>query len=253
MSRQARQKSQSGIYHIILRGINKQILFEEEEDKEKFIECLRFYKESINYIIFGYCLMDNHIHLLIKEGKESIGNTMKRIGVSYVSWYNRKYDRSGHLFQDRFKSEVVEEDDYLLTVLRYIHQNPLKASIIKNLEEYKWSSYKEYLAQPETVDTDLILKMFALEKEQSMIDFKNFMHEQNDDACIDSIETRRMTDQETRELIKEHANVNSPSELRNLDIMARNQVIRKIKEIEGVSTRQIARLIGISQSIVSKA
>ncbi|GMA98948.1 transposase [Pelosinus sp. IPA-1] len=253
MSRQARQKSQSGIYHIILRGINKQILFEEEEDREKFLECLRFYKESSNYIIYGYCLMDNHIHLLIKEGKESIGNTMKRIGVSYVSWYNRKYGRSGHLFQDRFKSEVVEDNEYLLTVLRYIHQNPLKSGNIKQLEKYKWSSYEEYLGQPKTVDTDLILKIFASKKEQAMIYFKNFMNEQNDDTCIDSIETKRMTDQEIKELIKKYASVNSPSELRNMDIMARNQVIRKIKEVEGVSTRQIARLIGISQSIVSKA
>lgn len=253
MSRQARQKSQSGIYHIILRGINNQILFEEEEDKEKFIECLRFYKESSNYIIFGYCLMDNHIHLLIKEGKESIGNTMKRIGVSYVSWYNRKYNRRGHLFQDRFKSEVVENNEYLLTVLRYIHQNPQKAGNIKKLEEYKWSSYEEYLGQPKAVDIDFILKIFNSEKQQSMIDFKNFMNEQNDDQCIDSTETKRMTDQETKELIKKHASVNSPSELRNMNILARNQVIRKIKEVEGVSTRQIARIIGISQSIVSKA
>ena len=253
MSRQARQKSQSGIYHIILRGINKQILFEEEEDKEKFIECLRFYKESSNYIIYGYCLMDNHIHLLIKEGKESIGNTMKRIGVSYVSWYNRKYDRSGHLFQDRFKSEVVEDNEYLLTVLRYIHQNPLKLDNVKQLEKYKWSSYEEYLGQPKTVATEFILKIFASKKEQAMLDFKSFMNEQNEDRCIDSIETKRMTDQEIKELIKKYASVNSPSELRNMDIMARNQVIRKMKEIDGVSTRQIARLIGISQSIVSKA
>jgi len=121
------KKKCSRIYHIILRGINKQVIFEDDEDREKLLGYLQYYKEICNYIIYGYYLMDNHIHLLIKEGKEGIGNNMKRIGGSYVAWYNRKYDRIGHLFQDRFKSEVVESDEYLLIVLRYIHQNRLKA------------------------------------------------------------------------------------------------------------------------------
>ena len=99
MTRQARQKSQSGIYHIILRGINKQIIFEEEEDRQKFLECLGHYKLICQYQIYGYCLMDNHVHLLIKESEQDIGSIMKRIGVGYVSWYNRKYNRCGHLFQ----------------------------------------------------------------------------------------------------------------------------------------------------------
>lgn len=84
--RQARQRSRSGIYHIILRGINKQVLFEDDEDRERFIGCLQYYQSVSQYAIYGYCLMDNHVHLLMKEGKESIGQTMKRIGVSYVAW-----------------------------------------------------------------------------------------------------------------------------------------------------------------------
>jgi REP element-mobilizing transposase RayT len=99
VARQARRKSQSGIYHVILRGINKQVIFEDDEDREKFIECLRYYKDICLYRIYGYCLMDNHIHLLITESKEDIGKIMKRIGVRYVSWYNRKYNRCGHLFR----------------------------------------------------------------------------------------------------------------------------------------------------------
>ena len=85
MARQARQQSQSGIYHLILRGINKQVIFEDDEDRGKFLWCLRYYKEPGQYQVYGYCLMSNHIHLLIKEGKEPIATTMKRIGVSYVA------------------------------------------------------------------------------------------------------------------------------------------------------------------------
>lgn len=253
MPREARQKSRSGVYHIILRGINKQVIFEDEEDREKFIGCLEYYKDISDYIIYGYCLMDNHIHLLIKEGKESLGNTMKRIGVSYVSWYNRKYDRCGHLFQDRFKSEVVEDDEYLLTVLRYIHQNPVKAGRMKNVEKYKWSSYAEYVGHRKIVETGLILGLFAEEREKEIVHFKKFMNDQVDDRCIEMNETKRMTDKETKEIIKKYANIKIPSELQSMEKVKRDEIVRTIKEIDGISTRQIARLTGISQTVISKA
>jgi putative transposase len=85
--------------------------------------------------------------MLIKEEKEDLGIIMRRIGASYVYWYNLKYERSGHLFQDRFKSEVVNDEKYLLAVVRYIHQNPLKAGIVNNINDYAWSSYSEYIGE----------------------------------------------------------------------------------------------------------
>ena len=147
MPRMARKKSSSGIYHIMLRGINKQDIFHEAEDRIKLIEILNYYRDICEYEIYGYCLMSNHIHLLIKEGKETISQAIKRIGVNYAYWYNSKYARCGHLFQDRFKSETVEDDRYLLTVLRYIHQNPVKAGIVAEAIKYRWSSYSEYVNQ----------------------------------------------------------------------------------------------------------
>lgn len=84
--------------------------------------------------------MNNHVHILIKEGNESLSKPMKRKGISYAYWYNFKYERSGDIFQDRYKSEPVEDDKYLLTVIRYIHQNPLKAGILEEINEYQWSS-----------------------------------------------------------------------------------------------------------------
>ena len=103
MPRKAREKSQTGIYHVILRGINRQIIFEENEDYQKFLDTLKEYQEISGYEIYGYCLMSNHIHLVLKEGEEDLGTVFKRIGASYVYWYNWKYNRSGHLFQDRLK------------------------------------------------------------------------------------------------------------------------------------------------------
>lgn len=110
----------------MLRGINGQIIFEEDYDKKKFIETIKTYKAISGYKIFAYCLMSNHIHLLIKVEIEDLDLIIKRIAGSYVYWYNWKYKRTGHLFQDRYKSEPVEDDEYFLTVVRYIHQNPMK-------------------------------------------------------------------------------------------------------------------------------
>ena len=120
MPRTARKKSNSGIYHIMLRGINRQIIFEDDEDRVKFIATLKHYKQKCGFNVFAYCLMDNHVHLIIKVNNESLESIMKRIGVSYVYWYNWKYKRSGHLFQDRYKSEVIEDDSYLLVLSRFL-------------------------------------------------------------------------------------------------------------------------------------
>ena len=253
MPRQAREKSQTGIYHIILRGINKQIIFEDDEDREKFIAGLQYYKELCDFSIYGYCLMDNHIHLLIKEGKESVGTIIKRIGVSYVAWYNRKYDRCGHLFQDRFKSEVVENDEYLLMVLRYIHQNPLKSGNTKNLLTYKWSSYAEYIGQHRIVESNFIVNIFSEEREKAISYFVKFMNEQTDVSCIDITKKKRMTDEETKKIIQQYADVRISADLQKFHKVKRDEIIRRIKEVDGISTRQIARLTGISQSIITKA
>lgn len=129
MPRQARKKSESGIYHIMLRGINQQQIFEDREDYEKFLEILKDCKAICEFKLFAYCLMGNHIHLLIQEGTESLEQVFKRLCGRFVYWYNVKYRRVGHLFQDRFKSEPVDSDDYFFTVQRYIHQNPIKAGL----------------------------------------------------------------------------------------------------------------------------
>lgn len=118
MPRQQRKKSSSGIYHVMLRGINQQQIFHDDEDNKKFIKVLADCKAVSEFEIFAYCLMRNHVHILIKEGKEPLDLIFKRIGGRYVYWYNTKYNRVGHLFQDRYKSEPVETDEYFLMVLR---------------------------------------------------------------------------------------------------------------------------------------
>ena len=243
MPRQARKQSESGIYHVMLRGINRQQIFEDEEDCEHFLETLENYKDQSGYTIYAYCLMGNHIHLLLKEGKEDMALVFKRLAGSYVYWYNWKYHRCGHLFQDRFKSEPVENDGYFLTVLRYIHQNPVAAKLCKSAEEYPYSSMKEYLTFPRLTDTSLGLSMLPDGQ------FLEYHRENNEDKCMEIDEQYRLTDEEGKQLILRIANCKTAAEFQQLDAVTRNRCLQKLHE-KGMSIRQISRLTGVSKRVV---
>ncbi len=249
MPRQAREKSRTGIYHVMLRGINKQQIFEDQEDYYKFLEVINDYKTISGFEIYAYCLMGNHVHLLIKIVKEPIEQIFKRIGGKFVYWYNIKYQRVGHLFQDRFKSEPVETTDYFLTVIRYIHQNPVKAGLCKDIEDYPYSSYKEYVSEGKIVDKEFVLKMRDLER------FIAFNKLKSDDRCLDVSEDKsvaiRVTDEQARTIIKKVSNCESVPEFQALDEKHRDKYLKKLKE-KGLSIRQLSRLTGISISIVRK-
>jgi len=247
MPRLPRQKSESGIYHIMLRGINQQAIFEDNEDYFKFVETLEKYKAVSEYKVFAYCLMSNHIHILLKAEKEDLDLIMKRVAGSYVYWYNRKYYRKGHLFQDRFRSEPVEDDVYFMTVLRYIHQNPIKAGIVDDIDKYRYSSYNDYIREESrVVDLNVVL---SLMKKDEFIAFNN---EKNDDICLD-IEAKdfRINDIDAKKIIKKLSKCDSVTEFQQLEQKKRDEYIRKLKD-KGLSIRQISRLTGISFSIVRK-
>ena len=248
MPRQARKKSKTNIYHIMLRGINHQIIFEEREDYERFIKTLARYKTISGYTVYAYCLMSNHIHLLIKEGKENLEQIMKRVAGSYVYWYNWKYKRVGHLFQDRFKSEPVETEEYFLTALRYIHQNPIKAKVSTDISQYEFSSYTEYLQDISIiVDKEFVYSIINKAK------FIEFNLENNDDICLDIEEqNNRINDSEAREIIKQVCGYSNASEIRKLDIAERNKCIKALKD-GGLSIRQISRITGVSKYVVEKS
>ncbi|MCT4606821.1 MAG: transposase [Marinisporobacter sp.] len=252
MPRKARRKSESGIYHIMMRGINRQSIFEDEEDCIKFIQTIKKYKEKSGYQVYAYCLMGNHAHVLLKIGKEPLEQVMRRICGSYVYWYNNKYDRIGNLFQDRFKSEPVEDDKYLLTVQRYIHQNPIKAGLVTNIEEYKWSSYDEYVNKVDLIDIGFTLNILNNDRKNAIERFIQYNNEINDDACLDIEKRRRITDEEARTIIKKVCKINHTSDLQNFDRCTRNTYLRKLKEKYKLSIRQIARLTDINRGIILK-
>jgi len=244
MPRTARKKSSTGIYHIMLRGINGQPIFIDNEDNEKFLRIIGDCKATSEFELYGYCLMVNHVHLLIKEGKESLDLVLKRIGTRYVYWHNSKYSRCGHLFQDRYRSEAVESDRYFTTVLRYIHQNPKKAGLCKSIDEYPWSSYNDYFSKAGIIDCALAGGIIGASN------FFAFMNDSKDENCMEyKDKEKRISDDELVSAIEERFSINAIM-IKKAKRETMNDILRKTLMIEGVSTRQLSRVTGISANTI---
>ncbi|WP_234987248.1 REP-associated tyrosine transposase [Bacillus sinesaloumensis] len=258
MPRAARIKSKTGVYHLMLRGANRQEIFHDEEDWRMFLEILKKYKLKLTLTIYAWCLMNNHVHLLMKEGDESISITMKRIGVSYAGYYNWKYRTTGHLFQDRFRSECVEDQAYFRTVVRYIHQNPVKAGVVMQPDDWKWSSCLGYYGlayYPQgLLDSSFLLKLFSPNSKVAQELFKAFNEMNNEDQCLELIvNAPRLTDEEARQKIKESLGTMEIPHVKSLPREKRKEILRELKTIKGISMRQLARIMGISLNLVFKA
>lgn len=245
----------------MLRGVNKQDIFFEEKDYLEFQNIIRKTKNNFLYQLYSYVLMPNHIHLEIKEESQKISKIIHSVGTSYANYFNKKYKRKGHLFENRFLSKNVETTHYMLDLVRYIHQNPLKAGISK-MEQYKWSSYLEYFddmlkEEDKITDTEEVLSMFATEKEQARKEF--FQFNAKTLKFRESIELMeyemksRLTDEEVIYFIKEELEIYNIQEIQKYNTKNRDAIIRKIKRIKGVTQVQIARVLGISVRIVQRA
>ncbi|HOB30732.1 MAG: transposase [Bacillota bacterium] len=259
MGRGPRVRSESGIYHVILRGANRQEIFHDDQDCDRFLTTVLRYKMSASAKVYAWCLMGNHVHLLIKEGQEDISSTMKRAGISFVRYYNDKYDATGHLFQDRFRSEPIETDGSLLRVTRYIHQNPVKAGLVHMACDWQWSSCSGYyydVAYPENLlDSDYVLDKYGKDRDAARWQFIEFNENANDDEFLDNDDNvrKRLSDEEARREIVKFIGERNITQVKGLPKTERDQILRRVKEIPGVSQRQAARILGIPPSLIFKA
>ena len=148
MARKARLKADDAIFHIMCKSISEITLFSDAEDKEKYLALIKKYKQLYNIKIYGYCLMDNHAHLLVDANGADISKVMHGINFSYAMYFNKKYEREGHLFKDRFKSKIIDNDRYLKAVSLYIHNNPTDMGAYKDCpEKYAFSSLGIYIGK----------------------------------------------------------------------------------------------------------
>lgn len=163
-------------YHITSRGVRKLPLFYDDQDRRKYLTLLKEAMELYSYNLQAYCLMPNHVHLQLECIKTPPGRIMNYTHTKYAKYFNKKYDFSGHVFEDRYGSELITSIDYELEVNRYIHLNPVKANLVQRPEDYPWSSYRAYISHdkhPLHISTKKILSYFPDPAIKQFIDFVN--------------------------------------------------------------------------------
>ena len=248
MPRTARKASLSNIYHVMMRGVNRQAIFENDGDRLHFMSVLKECKEISGFRLHAFCLMPNHLHFLIEPAGEPLDLVFRRIGVRYAVWYNHKHQRVGHLFQDRFRSENVENDLYFMTVLRYILRNPAKAGMEERPGNYRWSSYLAYENGCGSItDTQFAVDLFGSREE-----LVSFVQMNNEDVVMDEEDfDRHIPDDTAKEIMEQVSGCATVSDFQRLDRRIQKEYAVKMY-LAGLKKYQIVQMTGMSKSMVDR-
>lgn len=179
MARKPRVEFPGALYHVIVRGNNRERVFFLQAEKEKYLDLLRIYKKKYGFKLYAYVVLDNHAHLLIEMTGTPLSKIMQGVQQVYTMYYNEKYDRVGHVFQQRYKAGICQKESYLFTLIRYIHKNPMRAGAAEGLD-YEWSSHRHYLVpgKDRLVDVNFVLRQFADKPDEAIGLYLDFMGEE---------------------------------------------------------------------------
>lgn len=252
MARQARQVSPTDLYHVMMRGNNRESILKKDWQKVYFTGLL---DEVENLDIAAYCLMDNHVHVVVKGEIVDLSEAMKKTNIKYAMRFNREAGRIGHVFQDRYRSEVIFDDAHLLQVVRYVHNNPVKAGMSKDAEGYPWSSYREYVNSASSVispsQMDLVMGLFGGKPDV----FRRFHQEQDHGEYLDTkedVEHNRI--QAAQAVIECFCNARGIADEKEIygAIAFLEELVTELMQKTRLSHRQIAQLLEISNSAVHR-
>ena len=239
-----------GFAHVISRGVGKMIIFEDDMDYKYYIKLMREYSGEMGITVCAYCLMANHVHILLRYAGKELPQFMQKLNSKYAAYFNEKYDRVGHLFQGAYRMENVDEAEYFLTVTRYIIQNPEKAGICKAFD-YRWSSLYHYDSPENFVDISIATNMLGGNER-----FFRFVNTPmgNEDIEYDTMTTYQ-TAQRIRDMTiraKDELGVENLSDINKMAKKERDAAIFKMKA-SGLSIKQIERLTGLGRNIIQRA
>lgn len=240
MPRLPQRYSSTNIYHAVVRGNERKTIFFDAEDFDTYFKLLDQKRKDHDCVIYAWCLMPNHVHLLIKERSKPLGSFFQGMAGSFVLWYNRKYDRVGHLFQGRYRSEPVQTPDYFLNVLRYIHMNPVKGGICERPEDYPFSSYRNYFCSGKYAENHVLFDLMRVD------DFRTFHTAKNEDLCldIDTPERGCLPDGEVIAIGSQLVDSGVFSDIRDLPKEKYLSVVNSLLKA-GASANQINRLLTV--------
>ena len=244
--------SRSKTYHIVIKGLDDADFFYDNEDRIIFLEKIKHSKYKFKYEVYAYCLMTNHVHMVIKVDNENLSKAMQSLIIRYSRYFNRKYDRKGNFIQNRFFSKNIENQKYFLDVCRYIHRNPEKAGIGKTCN-YKWSSYHEYLGKEDIINKKILMH-YLDNNINNFISYTN--KEENIDELMNSADfemTTSLNDDELIEIIKRKFNLKTTNAIIKHFKNKENRVkLKELKDIRGISQRQISKVTMVNREIIRR-
>lgn len=245
MPRMPRQQAESGFYHVICRGSGRQLLFEDDGDRRFFLNLLATKTGEQGIVLLAWCLMSNHVHVLMEDEKRGLSVAMHGLATGYARYFNRKTGHVGPVFQDRFASVPVESDRQLLQAVRYIHDNPAKAGVAR-VDSYPWSSYGEYLTGARIISDGMVLEMVG-----GRSGFRRFSRDELYAAYYPRI-SRRVPDRDALQAARSALPSLKLSEVKALPRPRRDKALRTLRSA-GITVRQIERLTGIGRSTITRA
>lgn len=244
MARVERKVSEGDVYHVIVRGVGKQIIFEDARDRRVFLGMLSDSFSLLEVKLYAWCLMSNHVHLLLCAPLERMSRAMLRLESGYARYFNETHDRVGTLFQGRFTSVPIEDDEQLLTAVRYIHLNPVKAG---EPADTCWSSYGEYVGARSVSYCDC---SFVLEVVGGIEQLKGLRDEEAEYSRI--LPHGRFREEEALAVAKRVLAGVNPYDLRSMNRAERDSYLVKLREA-GLSVSQIGRITSIGRNIIYRA
>ena len=262
MTRHSREYSITDVYHIIIKGIDGQDIFYDDNDKNIFLQHLSETKLKFFYKIYAYCLMSNHVHLVLSVEDSLLSKSLQSLTIKYAHYFNKKYKRSGPFVQNRFNSKIIENQRYFLEVCRYVHRNPENAGFEKT-QIYKWSSYKEYItpSQSKLVDKKILLHYFnnSVDNFVKYTSFNEFSLTDEYNELINYAEFElmdKLSDSDIIKIVMKHFGISDSSDIpcffKQKNEHEFKELISSLKQIKGTNKTQIARIIRISRRQMEK-
>lgn len=248
MPRKTRIQFPGAIYHVMCRGNNRETVLGSNNDKKLYLHLLDKYKQRYDFKIYAYCIMSNHVHLLIETGTTPLSKIMQGIQQSYTQTYNKRYDRTGHVFQQRYKALLCDKESYLLQLVKYIHYNPVEACIEEGLD-YKWSSHKDYLyaSEKSLVEVKFVLETLGNNNlKQGLKEYIKFM--KLDHGNIDPQEFQ-MDEEEIKETLKQSETENRPEQCASIES---DYIIKCVCEIMGLSIDEMIQKTKVNECVLAR-
>ena len=251
LAKKQREFSSTDMYHIILRGNDKNDIFYDNQDRKMFLKIMEITKEKFKYSIYSYCLMNNHIHMVIKIKDEFLSKALQSLEIRYSAYFNKKTNRTGHLFQNRFFSKKIEDLNYFLTVCKYIHRNPEKANIEKT-QNYQWSSFLEYIGKEKYIDKDILMYYF----DNDIENFKKYTLQNDDKEQLYNLSEfeikRNLSEEELIEIIKKKFDLKNASDVSIIQEEEKEKILLSLKELKSTSIAQISRVTKVTEYFIKK-